>query len=124
MYSVFWHLQHYYKGLVAEQMAVMIHHSSAIQKQQLLCRCGTLICKMIPFSWKAASESNPCNLGENRSGKSNVDRFMLLYCILNVYECITTTVLQFKAMYCGSSIKQIGFLPIKSAHHLYDQIFF
>lgn len=70
IYLVFQHPRQYYKGLIAEQMAVMIHHFSAIQKQQLLCwqfmECGIMFCKMIPFSWKAASENNPCNLGKNR----------------------------------------------------------
>lgn len=52
-YLVSRHLQQYFKGLIAEQMAVMIHHFSAIQKQQLLCwhfmYCGKMVCKMIPF---------------------------------------------------------------------------
>lgn len=70
IYSVFRHPQQYYKGPIAEQMAVMIHHFSAIQKQQLLCwqfmDCGIMVCKMIPFSWKAASENKPCNLGKRK----------------------------------------------------------
>lgn len=39
-------------------MAVMIHPLNAIQKQQLLCgqfmECVVMVCKVIPFSWKAA----------------------------------------------------------------------
>lgn len=101
MYSVFQHPQQYYKGLVAEQMAVMIHHFGAMQKQQLLCRqfmgCGIMVCKMNLFSWKAASENNPYNLGENRSEKQGslkramvamFDHFTLHYCVINMYEYI------------------------------------
>lgn len=96
-------------------MAVMIHHFSAIQKQQLLRwqfrECRIKVCKTTPFSWKAASENNLRNLERNRSLKHGsrkraaaavFDHFTLHYCIINMYEYIAEVVLHLKVI-CGIS---------------------
>lgn len=102
----------------------MIHHFSAIQKQQLLCwqfrECRIKVCKMTPFSWKAASENNLRNLGRNRSqiyssikgaAAAMFGHFTLHYCIINMYDYITKIVLRLKVIYCVSSIQ---IRPVKS----------